>query len=150
MPERLVDVLKSGQSLLHTFPVAVPEEVAGTDDAALRKGSDAAAYAGLVPETEREDLTTRLHVDRAGSVVPPGDTLPISAETKPHLDQCVRESAYRLWEEDGRPEGRADEYWHRARERHISERAYRLWQFEGCPDGRAEEYWHRTLWFERD
>jgi hypothetical protein len=28
----------------------------------------------------------------------------------------IRERAYHLWEADGRPEGRADEYWERARE----------------------------------
>jgi hypothetical protein len=27
----------------------------------------------------------------------------------------IREWAYQLWQEDGAPEGRADEYWHRAR-----------------------------------
>ena len=30
-------------------------------------------------------------------------------------DQHIRERAYKLWEEDGSPEGRADEYWERAR-----------------------------------
>jgi Protein of unknown function (DUF2934) len=28
----------------------------------------------------------------------------------------IRQRAYQLWEEDGSPEGRADVYWHRARE----------------------------------
>jgi hypothetical protein len=28
----------------------------------------------------------------------------------------IRHRAYLLWEADGRPEGRDDEYWHRARE----------------------------------
>jgi hypothetical protein len=26
----------------------------------------------------------------------------------------------------------------------VRERAYQLWQSEGCPDGRGEEYWHRA------
>jgi hypothetical protein len=30
-------------------------------------------------------------------------------------DQAIRERAYHLWEEAGRPEGHADEYWERAR-----------------------------------
>jgi hypothetical protein len=34
------------------------------------------------------------------------------AEEKKH----VRERAYQLWEFEGRPEGRLDEYWDRARE----------------------------------
>jgi hypothetical protein len=28
----------------------------------------------------------------------------------------VREKAYELWEADGSPEGKSDEYWHRARQ----------------------------------
>lgn len=28
----------------------------------------------------------------------------------------IREKAYQLWETDGSPEGKADEYWHRARQ----------------------------------
>jgi hypothetical protein len=32
-----------------------------------------------------------------------------------HL-QRIRERAYHMWEHEGRPEGRADEYWERARE----------------------------------
>ena len=32
------------------------------------------------------------------------------------LQRRVRERAYQLWEAEGMPEGRADEYWHRARE----------------------------------
>jgi DUF2934 family protein len=34
-------------------------------------------------------------------------------------EQKIRQRAYELWEEDGRPSGRADEYWHRA-EREIA------------------------------
>ncbi len=30
-------------------------------------------------------------------------------------EQRIRERAYSLWEEEGRPEGRADEFWERAR-----------------------------------
>jgi hypothetical protein len=30
------------------------------------------------------------------------------------------------------------------RENRIRERAYRLWEAEGRPDGRQEEYWHRS------
>jgi hypothetical protein len=31
------------------------------------------------------------------------------------LETRIRERAYALWEKDGRPEGRADEYWEQAR-----------------------------------
>ncbi|MET3217319.1 UNVERIFIED_ORG: hypothetical protein ABIC48_005103 [Burkholderia territorii] len=30
------------------------------------------------------------------------------------------------------------------RETQIRERAYRLWQADGAPDGRADEYWQRA------
>lgn len=33
------------------------------------------------------------------------------------LERRIAQRAYELWEAEGRPEGRADEYWHRARER---------------------------------
>jgi hypothetical protein len=36
-----------------------------------------------------------------------------------------------LWEEDGMPEGRADEYWHRALDQHLRDRAYVLWEQAG-------------------
>ena len=36
------------------------------------------------------------------------------------LERRIRERANALWEEDGRPEGRADEYWERA-SRYIEE-----------------------------
>jgi hypothetical protein len=29
-------------------------------------------------------------------------------------EQRIREEAYLLWNADGRPEGKSDEYWHRA------------------------------------
>jgi hypothetical protein len=32
-------------------------------------------------------------------------------------ERLIRELAYQLWESEGRPEGREEEYWHRARER---------------------------------
>lgn len=41
----------------------------------------------------------------------------------PHagFEQAVRETAYFLWEQDGRPEGREQEYWFRALERALRE-----------------------------
>lgn len=42
-----------------------------------------------------------------------------ASEAADHRDndqeQRIREKAYQLWQEDGAPEGKADEYWHRAR-----------------------------------
>jgi hypothetical protein len=31
-----------------------------------------------------------------------------------------------------------------AREKRIRERAYHLWEADGCPHGRADEYWERA------
>ncbi|MDB5542192.1 MAG: hypothetical protein JWQ89_3919 [Devosia sp.] len=48
-----------------------------------------------------------------------GDTLAadgVSLPPDPSIEQSIRDTAYYLWENDGRPEGRDDEYWHRARE----------------------------------
>lgn len=38
------------------------------------------------------------------------------------FEQAVRETAYFLWEQDGRPEGRETEYWFQALERTLRER----------------------------
>ncbi len=37
------------------------------------------------------------------------------------IEANIRMRAYLLWEYEGRPEGRAEEYWHRARQRIASE-----------------------------
>jgi hypothetical protein len=37
-------------------------------------------------------------------------------QVKVDREELIRERAYLLWQADGAPEGRADEYWHRARE----------------------------------
>jgi hypothetical protein len=31
-----------------------------------------------------------------------------------------------------------------ARARNVRQRAYFIWQEEGCPDGRADDHWHRA------
>ena len=46
-------------------------------------------------------------------------------ETKwgdPPFEQAVRETAYFLWEQDGRPDGREQQYWYLALERTLRER----------------------------
>lgn len=40
------------------------------------------------------------------------------------LDEQIRALAHKLWEEDGRPEGRAEEHWMKAREM-LGEKAAR-------------------------
>ena len=57
------------------------------------------------------------------------------------LAQAVRATAYFLWEQDGRPEGRAFDYWVRAKEMHLRQIAYDRWLSEGRPQGREHAIW---------
>jgi hypothetical protein len=147
MPERLVDVEKQGSRVLHTFPVTVsapPEE----EGAFKQKALEAAANAKLVPNEELDSLDAKMHVSRGGQLAPYGDPHGVLAETKAGLDQVVRERAYLLWEQAGRPDGRADDFWHQAQHQRFCERAYALWEREGCPEGKGDEHWLRTRAFE--
>jgi hypothetical protein len=47
--------------------------------------------------------------------------------------EAVRKTAYFLWEQDGRPHGRHDEYYLRALEKHRLERTYDAWLEDGGP-----------------
>jgi hypothetical protein len=38
------------------------------------------------------------------------------SEADRDLERRIRDRAYLLWEAEGKADGRADEYWHRARE----------------------------------
>jgi hypothetical protein len=42
--------------------------------------------------------------------------------TDASFEQAVRETAYFLWEQDGRPDGHEKDYWFRALEMHLRER----------------------------
>ena len=146
MPERLVDVERQGAEVLHTFPVTLNPPA---DEAAFKqKALEAAGHAKLVPNEELKSLNAKMHVSRGGQLTPYGDPHGVLAETKAGLDQVVRERAYLLWEQAGRPEGRADDFWRQAQYQRFCERAYALWEREGCPDGKADEYWYRTRAFE--
>lgn len=149
MPERLVDV-KTGERLVHTFPVTTGDRTAEAGDEAFKKKAlEAAANAKVVPNEELDTLSARMHVNRGGPLQPNPDPLGVLAETQQGLDQVVRERAFSLWEQAGRPDDRADEFWYEAQRQRWRERAYALWEREGCPEGRADEHWYRTLDFER-
>jgi Protein of unknown function (DUF2934) len=149
MPERLVDVSNSNKTVLHTYPITIESPDIPTTDAEYEaKASEAAAHAQLVPDPDLKSLTASMHVSRGGALAPYGDDRDILSETKQGLNQAVRERAYFLWQRDGSPHGREQEYWHCAHDQHLRERAYVLWQQEGCPEGRADEYWQRTCEFE--
>jgi hypothetical protein len=146
MAQRLVDVLNSGGSVIHTYPVTIDGDADDADYEA--KALEAAAHGRLVKNAELGSLTARMHISRSGPMAPFGDKAAGDSETKAGLEQAVRERAYFLWEQDGFRDGRAEEYWRRALDQHIRERAYALWQREGSPEGRADEYWHRLREFE--
>ena len=148
MAERLVDVLGKNGNVIHIYPITLAESDAMDDAKYEAKALEAAANGQLVPDADLKSLTARIHLGRSGPLAPYGDTLANDSQTKIGLGQAVRERAYLLWEQDGRAEGRPEEYWHRALDQHLRERAYVLWQQEGSPEGRAEEYWHRVLDFE--
>lgn len=151
MPERLVDIEKLDTNVLHTFPVTISKPALETEEEAFkRKALEAAANAKLVPNEELENLHAKMHVSRGGPLTPFGDPHGVLAETKAGLDQVVRERAYLLWEQAGRPGGRADDFWHQAQYQRFCERAYAMWEREGCPDGKAGEHWRRIRDFEEN
>ena len=86
-------------------------------------------------------LNARMHVSHGGYLTPYGDQHGVLAETKAGLDQVVCQRAYLLWEQAGRPEGRADDFWRQAQHQRFCERAYALWEREGRREGKADEYW---------
>jgi hypothetical protein len=145
--EKLIDVVKDEYNVLHTFLVETPS--AGMSEHKIHeKALSAATHAQLVPVEELCKLSTREHVSRSGPLRPYGDSHDITTETKAALDEAVEDRAYFLWEGDGRPEGRQDEFWHQARDERFHERAYRLWDYEGRPDGQADRHWHWTRDYE--
>ena len=129
MPERLVDVERQGLEVLHTFPVTL--SFPADEEAFKQKALEAAGHAQLVPNQELETLTAKMHVSRGGQLTPYGDPLGVLAETKAGLDQFVRDRAYFLWGEAGRPEGRAEDF---VAKRSISASANALTR---CGSGRA-------------
>ena len=147
MPERLIDVMDRHGRVLHTFPVTLGEEAADAADFEA-KALAAAAHLQLVPDAELGTLTASTHVSRGGALATYGDDLDTDAETKLGLERIVRELARTLWDQDGRPQEKSEEYWHRALDQRLRERAYVLWQQEGSPEGRADEYWRRVRDFE--
>ncbi|HVF93002.1 MAG TPA: DUF2934 domain-containing protein [Sphingomonas sp.] len=146
MTERLVDVLGANGLVIHTYPVELDD--AATEEDFRARALEAAAHGQLVPNTDLASLTTRMHISRGGRMEPVDDAISSMSETRRGLEQMVRERAYALWEEEGRPEGRADEHWHRALDQHLRERAYVSWEQQGRPDGGADGDWHRLKAFQ--
>lgn len=151
MAERLVDVIDRNGQVIHTYPVTLGESGEAATDAEFQaKALEAAAHGRLVPDAELSSLKTRMHLSRGGRMEPYGDEISSSSETKLSLEQAVRERAYSLWEQEGRPEGRTEEIWNLALEQHLRERAFVLWQQEGSPEGGAEKDWEKTRKFQSE
>lgn len=146
MTTHLVDVTDRFGNVRHTFPVSLDGQ--GNSEAYYEKALLAATFARLAPDEELQPLSAKDHVSRSGPLEPYGDPLSAFAETKPALEQEIREHAYFLWEEDGSPEGRNEYYWDCALQDHLRERAYVLWQQKGCRGGHAEEDWEQARQFE--
>ena len=105
MVERLVDVLGKNGNVIHTYPITLAESDAADDARYEAKALEAAANGQLVLDADLDSLTAKIHVSRGGPLALYGDTLANDSQTKVGLGQAVRERAYLLWEQDGRPEG---------------------------------------------
>ncbi|MEO7206876.1 MAG: DUF2934 domain-containing protein [Steroidobacteraceae bacterium] len=151
MKERLVDVKMGERGVVHTFPITISDPLAETNEKAFtEKALEAAAHAKVLEDDELEGLSAQMHVSRSGPLEPDHDPLSVLAETKEGLDQFVRDRAYFLWEQAGRPDGAAEEFWHKAQHQRWCERAYALWWREGCQAGNAHQHWYRIRDFEQN
>jgi hypothetical protein len=147
MVEKLVDILAANGNVIHTYPVTLSSS---NDADFIAKGLEAAANGQLVPDTKLPGLTARIHRSRGGQLAPYGDDLRADSQTKIGLAQEVRERAYYLWEQEGRLEGRSEEYWYRALDQHLRERAYVLWRQQGSQDGDAQDNLQQVRDFEAE
>jgi len=57
------------------------------------------------------------------------------------IAERIRQTAYFMWEQDGRPEGQAMAYWLRAKEALIRQLAYDRWLAGGAPPDSSELFW---------
>ena len=74
MAERLVDVMNSNKTVLHTYPITIgAPNIIPNDTEYKAKAMKAAAHAQLVPDANLNGLTTRMHVSRGGGLAPYGD-----------------------------------------------------------------------------
>lgn len=113
-------------------PYAVPLCVVGPQPKAAMIGS----ADGLIRLDAR--FLTETYVN-AGDEPTPDIETPLQGD-----EEAIRRTAYFLWEQDGRPVGRAEDYWLRAREQHLRERAYDSWLREGSPEGRSDAHWRQA------
>jgi hypothetical protein len=125
MTERRVDILDANRNTIHTYPMTPS---AGSDADFMAKRLEATVSGQFVPDAELARPTAGIHNSHEGRMAPDDDHLAGDSQTKACLEQEIRERAYVLWEQEGRLEGRSDEYWRRALDQHLPERVYTLWQ----------------------
>ena len=63
----------------------------------------------------------------------------------PEIEELIRELAYALWHQEGRPDGRCRDHWLQAEaeiwHELVRQGAYALRKQEGKPDGRDRDHW---------
>lgn len=57
------------------------------------------------------------------------------------IAEQIRQTAYFLWEQDGRPDGDPMVYWLRAKEAMVRQLAYDRWLSGGAPPDRSDLFW---------
>jgi len=143
MAERKVDVFDGDGVVLRTF--TFPDAKGGeapSDTDLVARALQAARDAQLVPAERFGQLNAVVQPQQNVPAATEGDLAPPLEQAERDFDAAVRDTAYFLWEQDGRPEGKAEIYWHRALEQHYRERAYSRWLLEGKPEGRDQEIWN--------
>jgi hypothetical protein len=149
MTYRLVDIVDRNGQVVHTYPVTLSPSEPATDSQYIVKALEAAAAGELVDGSELDGLTAKMHISRGGRLQPSDDRVDTDSQTKEGLEQEVRERAYLLWDEHGRPEGRTEEFWARALDEHLQKRAYTLWTQDGDSQ-EAEDDWNQVRAFEQN
>lgn len=149
MTYRLVDIVDKNGQVLHTYPITLSPDEPALDSLYIDKALEAAAHGQLVDSSELVTLTAKMHISRGGRLQPSDDRVETDSQTREGLEQEVRERAYLLWDENGRPEGRSEEFWARALDEHLQKRAYTLWTQDG-PSQEAEDDWNQVREFEQN
>ena len=149
MPGSLVDVEKQGSKVLHTCwsRSALPAGGRRVQTQGIEVTANLRSWSG---NEELNGRNAKMHVSRSGQLTPLRRSARRAGgdEGGSAIRSGSRARAYLLWEQTGRPDGRADDFWHQAQHQRFCERAYALWEREGCPEGKADEHWFRTRAFE--
>lgn len=123
LPRREVDEINAAVFAPAQLRPAPPAAAGGRGhfaSAAFREGGDTPQRQAARFEARYINHLIGRTLDRATASA---TVSPLPADDDAAFEQAVRETAYLLWEQDGRPEGRADEYWQRAVEKQRNQRS---------------------------